>query len=187
MDVSINFRVGEAKAVSIFKKYRKPLEEIGRTILRNYVRDAYNVAANFYTAEEIYTKKNEFIDRAETQFSEELEQEGFVIEKVVMLNELRLPDNIKEAIDRKIEAKQIAEQKKNELAQSKADALKEIEAARGQAEALKIQADAEKYSYEQKQRALTKLLIQQQMIEKWDGKLPVYGEVPNLFRDVSNK
>lgn len=51
---------------------------------------------------------------------------------------------------------------------------------------MKITADAERYSYEQKQRSLTKLLVQQQFIEKWDGKLPTYGEVPELFRGVAN-
>ena len=185
MDVSINYRINPEKAVHIFKKYRKPLNEISGTILRNYLRDSYNRSANNYSAEEIYTKKNEFISKADALFSADMAEEGFLVEKVVLLNELRLPDKIKIAIDRKIEAKQIAEQKKNELAQSKADAEKEKERARGKAEALKIQADAEKYAYEQKQRVLTKLLIQQQMIEKWDGKLPVYGDVPHLFKDLN--
>ena len=186
-DVAVNYQIDEEKVVKIFVKYRKPLDEISKTIVRNYVRNAYNEAANTYTAEEIYTKKTEFITKAETLFRKELETEGFVIDNVILLNELRLPQNIKIAIDRKIEAKQIAEQKKNELEQAKADAMKEIEKSRGEAEAMKIAADAEKYAFEQKQKALTKLLVQQQMIEKWDGKLPVYGGVPALFKDVTAK
>ncbi|MEL6536764.1 MAG: prohibitin family protein [Bacteroidota bacterium] len=185
MDVSINYRIADDKAVAIFQKYRKPLDEISRTILRNYLRDAYNRSANFYTAEEIYTKKNEFIHQADSMFQADLSKEGFVVEKVVMLNELRLPDKIKTAIDRKIEAQQIAQQKVNELEQAKADALKKIEASRGEAEAMRIQADAERYAFEQKRAALNRLLVQQQLIERWDGKLPQYGEVPQLFRDVT--
>ena len=187
MDVSINYRVAANKAVTIFKKYRKSLDEVTKTILRNYLRDAYNRSANHFTAEGIYTSKNLFIEKADSAFKAELSEEGFIVEKVVLLNELRLPEKIKIAIDRKIEANQIAEQKKNELEQARADANKKIETSRGAAEALKIQADAERYAYEQKQRALTRLLIQQQFIEKWDGKLPVYGEVPNLFRDIHKK
>ena len=129
--------------------------------------------------------KNEFISRADSLFQADLDREGFVIEKVVMLNELRLPEKIKAAIDRKIEAQQIAQQKKNELEQAKADALKKIEASRGEAEAMRIQADAERYAFEQKRAALNRLLVQQQLIERWDGKLPQYGEVPQLFRDVT--
>ena len=187
LDVSVNYQIDEHKVVDIFIKYRKPLDEISKTIVRNYVRNAYNKAANTYTAEEIYTKKTEFITKAESIFKENLGKEGFIIDNVILLNELRLPDNIKLAIDRKIEAKQIAQQKKNELEQSKADAMKAIEQSRGEAEAMKIQADAEKYAFEQKQKVLTKLLVQQQMIEKWDGKLPVYGGVPALFKDVTTK
>ncbi len=186
MDVSINYRIAENKATEIFKKYRKPLEEISRTILRNYLRDSYNRSANHFSAEEIYNKKNSFISKADSLFSKDLEKEGFVVEKIVLLNELRLPNTIKIAIDRKIEANQIAQQKKNELEQAKADAFKEIEKQKGEAQALKIKADAERYAFEQKQKSLTSLLIQQQFIEKWDGKLPVYGEIPKLFRTISD-
>jgi regulator of protease activity HflC (stomatin/prohibitin superfamily) len=187
LDVSVNYQIDPDKVVDIFVKYRKPLSEISKTIVRNYVRNAYNQAANTYTAEEIYTKKTEFIKKAEALFKTDLGKEGFIIDNVILLNELRLPDNIKKAIDRKIEAKQIAQMKKNELEQSKADAMKKVEQSRGEAEAMKIEADAERYAFEQKQKALTKLLVQQQMIEKWDGKLPVYGAVPALFQDVTTK
>jgi regulator of protease activity HflC (stomatin/prohibitin superfamily) len=187
MDVSINYRIAENKATEIFKKYRKPLDDISKTILRNYLRDSYNKSANHYSAEEIYTRKNDFIAHADSLFTVDLQREGFVVEKIVLLNELRLPTTIKIAIDRKIEANQIAQQKQNELEQAKADAFKEIERKRGEAESMRIKADAERYSFEQKQKSLTPLLIQQQFIEKWDGKLPVYGEIPKLFRTISDK
>ena len=35
-----------------------------------------------------------------------------------------------------------------------------------------------------KQQTLTPLLVQQQFIEKWDGKTPLYGNVPTLFKTV---
>ena len=34
-------------------------------------------------------------------------------------------------------------------------------------------------------KTLTPLLLQQQWIEKWDGKLPVYGQVPMLFKPTN--
>ena len=107
--------------------------------------------------------------------------------QVVLLNELRLPRSVVENIELKVSAAQMALRKQEELAQSIADAQKQIEEARGRAEALKIQADAERYAFDQRQKALTPLLIQQQMIEKWDGKLPVYGEVPKLFHNILSK
>jgi len=32
--------------------------------------------------------------------------------------------------------------------------------------------------------SLTALLIQQQFIEKWDGKTPLYGQTPAFFKSV---
>lgn len=34
-------------------------------------------------------------------------------------------------------------------------------------------------------KALTPQILEQMWIEKWDGRLPVYGTVPTLFKDIS--
>ena len=46
-------------------------------------------------------------------------------------------------------------------------------------------AECERRSNELKNQTLTPLLIQQEMIAKWDGKLPVYGQIPELFRTIT--
>jgi len=73
------------------------------------------------------------------------------------------------------------------LAQTTADAEKIVAEAEGDAKAMRINAEAERYAFQQKNTALTDLLVQQQMIEKWDGKLPTYGVVPQLFKSVTGK
>ena len=186
MDVSLNYRVESNNAVNIFKKYRKPLSEVSTTVLRTYTRNGYNTAASYYTAEEIYSNRKEFEKLADSLVRSILEPEGFTVEKLVLVNSIRLPESVKKSIEAKVNAKQIALQKEQELAQAAADANKKIEDARGEAESMKIKADAERYSYEQKQRSLTPLLVQQQFIEKWDGKLPVYGQTPALFKTITN-
>lgn len=186
MDVSLNYRVQSKNAVTIFKKFRKPLEEVANTVLRNYTRDGYNTAASYFTAEEIYANRQKFESMADSLAKSILEPEGFTVEKLVLVNSVRLPNSIKQSIEAKVKAKQIALQKEQELAQAEADAAKKIADARGRAESMKLQADAEKYAYEQKQKSLTPLLVQQQFIEKWDGKLPVYGDTPKIFKTVAN-
>jgi hypothetical protein len=47
-----------------------------------------------------------------------------------------------------------------------------------------VQAEAEKKANELKQQSLTAMLIQQQFIEKWDGKTPLYGSSPTFFKNV---
>lgn len=183
-DVSINYFTPAESVVNIFTKYRKPVKQLEKTIVKNYLRDAFNSTAAKYTASQLYERRNEFQQESEDAIKEMLAPEGFIIEQVVLLNELRLPQSVVNNIESKVNATQMALRKQEELAQAEADAQKIRAKAQGEADALRIQADAEKYAFEQKQQALTKLLVQQQMIEKWDGKLPVYGEVPELFKTI---
>lgn len=187
IDVSLNYRVPEENAIPIFKKYRKPLNEVSNTVLRNYTRDGYNTAASQFTAEEIYSNRNIFKALADSLVTTILEGEGFEVERLVIVNSIRLPQSIKTSIENKIQARQIALQKEMELQQAKADADKKIEQARGEAESMKIQADGERYAYEQKQRALTPLLVQQQFIEKWNGSYGegnVFGEGAMIYKQL---
>jgi len=187
IDISLNYRVLPDNAVSIFKKYRKPLQEVANTVLRNYTRDGYNTAAANFTAEEMYANRKKFENLADSLVNEILIKEGFTVENIVLVNAIRLPRSVSSSIEAKVKAKQIALQKEQELAQAKADANKKIEDARGRAESMKIEADAQRYAYEQKQRALTPLLVQQQFIEKWNGDYGtgnVFGQGPVLYKNI---
>lgn len=184
-DISMNYFTPSENIVAIFKKYRKPVSELEKGVVRTYLREAFNNVASNYTAEGLYENRSKFEKEAESRVKEILLKEGFVIEQVVILNEIRLPSDVTQRINDKVKASQITKQKQEEVLQEAADADKKIERARGIAEAMKIQADAEKYAYQQKQQNLTPLLVQQQFIEKWDGKLPVYGQVPELYRTIT--
>lgn len=189
LDVSLNYFIAENQAVGIFKKYRKPLDIVANTVLRNYTRQGYNSAAANYTAEEIYANRKSFELEAENMVKSILESEGFSVEQLVLVNSIRLPEAIKKSIEDKVEAKQIALMKESELQQTTADANKLIEQARGEAESMKLKADAEAYAYLQKQRNLTTLLVQQQWIEKWNGQLGtgnVFGVGTIPYKNISN-
>ncbi|MCS7004250.1 MAG: SPFH domain-containing protein [Cytophagales bacterium] len=183
-DVSLNYLTPPENVVKIFKKYRKPVYELEKTVLRNYLRDAFNKTASQFTADMLYERRAEFEAISDSLIRAILEPEGFVIEQVVILNELRLPESVVENINQKVAATQIAIKKQQEVAQARADADKKIEEARGEAESLLIRARAEAEANRLRQQTLNQLIIQQKWIEKWDGKLPVYGEVPKLWKGV---
>lgn len=42
-----------------------------------------------------------------------------------------------------------------------------------------------RWANELRQQALTPAILEKMWIEKWDGKLPVYGQVPTIFKDIS--
>lgn len=184
LDVSLNFRILPENAVSIFRKFRKSLDELGETVLRNWVREGYNIAATEFTAEQLYENRAEFMEQAEENVKVRLEQEGFTVEELVLLNEIRLPESVIKAIEAKVNAKQIAIQKEQELQQAIADANKRIASARGDSLSMVIRAAAEAKAFMLKKRELNEALLQQMFIEKWDGTYGtnnVFGAGTGLF------
>jgi regulator of protease activity HflC (stomatin/prohibitin superfamily) len=171
-DVSMNYRVAPNKAAEIFKKYRKPLEELDKTIMRNYMRDAYNKVSGKYTAEQLYENKVQFQTESENEIKDFLGKEGFIVEQVVLLNELRLPQGVVDNINAKINARQIALKKEQEVAQERAEAQKEIEKAKGYAEAMRIRAEAEAEYNRKLAESISPNLIEYEKIKKWNGQTP---------------
>jgi len=171
-DVSMNYRVAPNKAAEIFKKYRKPLEELDKTIMRNYMRDAYNKVSGKYTAEQLYENKVQFQTESENEIKNFLGKEGFIVEQVVLLNELRLPQGVVDNINAKINARQIALKKEQEVAQERAEAQKEIEKAKGYAEAMRIRAEAEAEYNKKLAESISPNLIEYEKIKKWNGQTP---------------
>ena len=184
-DVSMNYFTPQESVVKIFKKYRKPMKALEATIMRNYLRDAFNSTAANYTADDLYAKRNLFQSESEDKIKELLGKEGFVVEQVVLLNELRLPPSVVQNIEAKINASQQALRKREELNSAKADADKRVASARGDSLSMVIVAAGKAAAYKMEKRELTSELLQKQFIDRWDGKLPVYGEVPKLFRTIA--
>jgi regulator of protease activity HflC (stomatin/prohibitin superfamily) len=184
-DVSMNYRVDPTKVAAIFQKYRKPLRELDHTVMRNYLRDGYNRISALYTAEELYSNKAKFQNQAEEFIKKHLLSEGFIVEQVVFLNELRLPNTVVENINAKINASQIAAKKEQEIFQEKAEAQKAIEQAKGYAESTRIKAEAEANANKLVSQSISPALIEYEKVKKWNGQNPQVvsgGNTPVLMQ-----
>lgn len=168
-DVSMNYITPSESVVAIFKKYRKPVKELEKTIFRTYLREAFNNVASSYTAEGLYENRAKFEEAAETRAVDIFKKEGIIVEQIVILNEIRLPGDITKRINDKVKAAQITKQKQEEVLQEKADAEKRIAKAEGYAKSMLIQSQAQAESYRIKKQELTPLLLEQMYIEKWQG------------------
>ena len=73
---------------------------------------------------------------------------------------------------------------KNKAVQDAMTVENQLRVAEAKKKKMIIEAEGEKAANELKQRSLSPLLIQQQFIEKWDGKTPLYGNVPTFFKNV---
>lgn len=185
-DLSMNYYTPREHVVKIFKKYRKPVNELEKTVIRTYLREAFNNVASMYSAESLYEKRAEFEKQAEQRATEILQKEGFMVEQVVILNEIRLPEDVTKRINDKVKAAQITKQKQEEKWQAIADGEKRIAKARADSTAMIINATAKAEAFRLQKQELTPLIIQNKMIDKWDGKLPVYGQVPQLFKGMTD-
>ncbi|MFN4085869.1 MAG: SPFH domain-containing protein [Spirosomataceae bacterium] len=171
VDPTLSFNIVEGNSPRIFKKYRKTLAEVSETTILNYVKDAFRLQMNKYTTDEIVSNRDKFESDVQKTLSDVLEKEGFRLEQLT--SGLQYPQTIVDAVNSKNKAVQEAMKVENELRVAEAQAKKMI-----------VQAEAEKRANELKQQSLTPLLIQQQFIEKWDGKTPLYGNAPVFFKNV---
>lgn len=183
-DVGITYHINPDKVTTIFQKYRKGVNEITDIYLRNMVRDSLVKESSSLGIESVYGRgKASLIQSVQDDVDQQVGPTGIVIEKIYWIGELRLPPNVVQSINAKIQATQMAEQRNNEIAQAKAEAAKEVAMAEGKAKAQLTIAEAEAQAIRLKGDALRANpdIVQMTAVEKWNGQLPVYtggGSVP---------
>ena len=99
-----------------------------------------------------------------------LQAEGFIVEEFT--SQITPPQSLAQMINEKNAAVQSALKAKNKVAEAQANATIKIAEAKGAAEAMQIKADAEAYYNRTIAASLSPMIVQEDWIEKWDGKLP---------------
>jgi regulator of protease activity HflC (stomatin/prohibitin superfamily) len=178
----MNYSVQREKVPAIFSKYRRPLEDIEEGFLKTAVYDAFRLATNKYTADELISNRAVFEIEVRRLLDGQLLKEGFVINQFT--SNLIYPETFKKSIEAKNNAVQAALRAENEVKTAEAQAKIKVATAEGNAQAMLTSAKAEAESNRMKQVTLTPLLLQLEYINKWDGKLPVYGQVPQMFKNI---
>jgi len=171
VDPTLSFKVRDGQSPMIFKKYRKDIQEITETTLFNYIKDAFRIEFNKYTTDSIISNREKFEFAIQTNMGDLLSKEGFLLEQ--MTSGIQYPETITKAINAKNAAVQQAMMVENELKIAQAQARKLI-----------VLAESEAKANELRKLSLNSLLIQQQFIEKWDGKTPIYDNAPAFFKNV---
>lgn len=188
-DIGISYSIDPDKVAIIFQTYRRGVEEITDTFLRNMVRDALVKQASNKPIEYVYgAGKAELIAAVQKDVSEQVGAIGIKIDKIYWIGEIRLPTVVLESINNKNAATQMAQQRQNEVAQAKAEADKKIEDARGTAESILRVAEAQAKANRLLADSLSAEFVQYQAITKWDGQLPkMTGSSAIPFIDVTGQ
>jgi len=166
----LNYSVKRERVPYIFNKYRVELSQIESGFLKTAVYNAFRVVANSYTADALISNRQEFEKKVREVLVAQLEPEGFILSQFT--SNLIYPETFKRAIEAKNNAVQTALTAENQVKTAEAEAKIKIARAEGSDKAMLTNARAEAEANQLKQRTLTPMLIQQQWIEKWNGKLP---------------
>lgn len=172
-DIGISFHIRPAAIPNIFAKYRRGMDEITHTFIRNYIRDAINKSASKMKIEDLYGESKEmFFEQVQNQVRGELREVGFEMSRIYLIGRFHFPETVVTALNQKIEAIQRAQQRENELREAEAEAKKQIAKASGQAQCVILAAESEAKANLVLSSSVTAELIQWQAVQRWDGKLP---------------
>lgn len=183
-NIGITFHLNPDKVPLLFAKYRRGMDEITNSFVKNYVRDAINMAASHLKIEDLYGEgKEPFFQSVETTVRDSLSPIGIDISRIYLIGQFEFPQNVLAALNSKIEATQRAQQRENELRETRAHAEKDIAQAMGDATAQTVMADAQAKIRMTLAKAeadanamiiqsLTKELLTYHSIQKWNGQMP---------------
>ena len=172
-DVGISYQLDPTRINKIFQTYRRGVEEITDTFLRNMVRDALVKQASTKPIEYIYgAGKADLMQAVQNDVQKQVEAIGIKIDKIYWIGEIRLPQTVIDSINAKNAATQMAQQRQNEVAQARAEAEKKVAEAKGEADSILLKAKAQAEANRVLSSSITPDLVQYRALDKWDGVLP---------------
>jgi regulator of protease activity HflC (stomatin/prohibitin superfamily) len=138
--VVVNYRINPGRVDAIYAQYSS-VANYEVNVIEPMIREIVKSMSAQYTAEELVTKRIEFGDRVNKELTDRFATKDAVLERFSVTN-FEFSKAFADSIEAKVTAVQQAEAAKNKLEQVKFEAEQRIVQARGEAEAIKIQAEA---------------------------------------------
>lgn len=157
--LAINWHIDTTQVNKVFQRVGDE-QQIVLRIITPAVSEVLKAATAKKTAEEIITQRTSLKEEIDNALEARLAAYGVLVDDVSLVDFTFSPE-----FSKAIEAKQIAEQEAKQAeftaVRASKDAIAEVNRAKGQAEAQRLQ-----------RLTLTPVLLQKQAIEKWDGHFP---------------
>ena len=176
IDVSVSYTLNSAKVPDIYVKYRSNIGTIQKSFLRQSVRQNVQDVFGGYSVEDIYgPKKQEIASLIQSKLIDSIGKDGFEFQQFT-INETRLPNNIMDSINQKIQAGQDALKAEQTLKRIEIEAQQKVAEAKGNSEARIANAKAEAEAIKIQAEAVTSQggadYVKLKAIEKWNGSVP---------------
>lgn len=175
--IGIAYRVTPTMVTTVFQTYRKGVDDITDTDLRQKISDALNRrASQMNTDKFIDGGKGEILNGVLADLQKEMGPVGIEVMSVSWMGKPEYPSTVIESINAKVRANQTTLQRTQEVLQREAEANMLRAQADGEADAKLKMAEAEAKSIERRGEALRKNpeVMQLEAINKWNGTLPQY-------------
>lgn len=173
--MAVIYSVDAVDAPEVYRNYRD-METLEEKAIRPSVEEVMKSVTAKYTAEELITKREIVRGEIIALLRVKLKTHYVSINDIAITN-FQFSPAFNHAIELKVTAEQNALTEQNNLQAVTIRGEQAVATAKAQAEVIKVQAEAI-----QKQGGSE--YIQLKFLEKWDGKLPVYGTVPQLFKGI---
>jgi prohibitin 2 len=162
-NIVVNYRLDGAKVAHVYKEFGLELED---KILLPAVNESFKAVTAHYNSEELVTKRDEVSHAIHEQLQSKVAKYGLIVSEISLVN-FGFSKEYQQAIEQKVIATQQKLKAEQDLARIQVEAEQNIAKAKGDAEAIRIQAQAI-------QNQGGKDYVQLKAIEKWNGALPTY-------------
>ena len=196
VSTSVRYALNKEDAVRVYKTIGRNYEE---KIIPQAIQESVKNVLGHYNAEKLVDMRAQVSAEIMEDLSNTLKTSGLTVTEFSILNM-----DFSDAFEAAIEAKQVATQEKlkaqtqqeqqtiiakaeaeRATLAAQAEASKILIAAQAESDAKKLAADAEAYRLQQESAYITDEIIQKEMIQKWDGKIPVtFGDTGSNILDV---
>ncbi len=178
--LDIKYKVSESNAYMVFKQYRT-LDRMSENLIVPTTQRVLELVTTKYNVIDILgEKRSEVYTELEVALDEELSKYGVEFESIT-INDMDAGEALEAAITAEAVAKKAVETAEQELLKAETEAKQksvqaqaEQDAAKIKAETKLIEAEAEKKANEMLNQSLSDEILQQQWINKWNGKMPQY-------------
>lgn len=175
--IGVAYKVDPTKVTTVFQTYRKGVDDITDTDLRQKIADALNrLASRMSTDKFIDGGKAELLQNALVEIQSDMGPVGIQVISLSYVGRPEYPPTVIESINAKVTANQKTLQREQEVKQREAEANMLRAEASGQADAKLKLAEAEAKSIQVRGQAMRENpeVLQLEAINKWNGTLPQY-------------
>jgi regulator of protease activity HflC (stomatin/prohibitin superfamily) len=173
------------KLPQVFAKFRgQPIDKIESGYMKSELLRVINEVTSQYNLMDLVgDKRQEINTKVFKGFNESLFDFGVVVETMNISD--AVPDTATaEAIQNVINAQNKLQQATIEKQTAEQEAEKRIVEAKGKAESVRIEAEAQAKANELLEHSLTDNIVKNKAIEKWDGKMPQVNGGGNMMFNI---